>query len=173
MKSVWWLAAAACLLHAETAGFRLESPAFRQDGEISPEYACDGVDVSPPLAWTAPPDGTKSLALIVLGREESPTDRTHWVVYNIPAGSRGLTSQQWPRSRRPDGTRQGINHLGRVGYWGPCPDARHAERIVFTLYALDARMPDKTGYDAGQLAAIMDGHILAKARLAGTYRRRF
>lgn len=45
--------------------FKLRSPAFGPGGEIPPKYTCDGSDVSPPLRWTEPPQGTKGFALIV------------------------------------------------------------------------------------------------------------
>jgi phosphatidylethanolamine-binding protein (PEBP) family uncharacterized protein len=41
------------------------SPAFSQQGEIPSRYTCDREDVSPPLAWTDPPAGTRSFALLV------------------------------------------------------------------------------------------------------------
>ena len=43
----------------------LTSPAFAAGDEIPIRYTCEGDDVSPPLAWSTPPAGTKSLALIV------------------------------------------------------------------------------------------------------------
>ncbi len=43
----------------------LSSTAFPAAGEIPKEYTCDGEDVSPPLAWSGAPAGTKSFVLIV------------------------------------------------------------------------------------------------------------
>ena len=44
--------------------FAMTSPVFQADGAIPARYTCDGDDISPPLSWGTPPDGTQSLALI-------------------------------------------------------------------------------------------------------------
>ena len=46
--------------------FALVSPAFAPGGEIPRRYTCQGEDISPSLAWTGLPPGTKSLALILV-----------------------------------------------------------------------------------------------------------
>jgi phosphatidylethanolamine-binding protein (PEBP) family uncharacterized protein len=46
-------------------GVDLNSPAFKQNGQIPSKYTCEGEDVSPPLAWDDVPDGAKSLVLII------------------------------------------------------------------------------------------------------------
>ena len=40
----------------------ISSIAFAHNAEIPSLYACEGKDVSPPLAWSGAPAGTKSLA---------------------------------------------------------------------------------------------------------------
>ena len=50
---------------APPVSLTLTSPAFAAGTEIPTRYTCEGADLSPPLAWTAPPDGTRSLALVV------------------------------------------------------------------------------------------------------------
>ncbi|HVS59763.1 MAG TPA: hypothetical protein VHE82_03605, partial [Gemmatimonadaceae bacterium] len=57
-------------LHQTTQGlrsmpFKLSSPAFAPNGPIPSKYTCEGADISPPLEWSDPPDGTRSFALIV------------------------------------------------------------------------------------------------------------
>ena len=160
------------MTHAPAA-FQLTSPAFNNGDAIPPPYACDGMNSSPPLAWTDPPAGTQSLALIVKDPDAPGGNFYHWVVYNIPSSQRSLQkTYKWP-SRQPDGTLQGINDFGKVGYGGPCPGPVRTHRYIFTLYALDTRLPQTFGYRAGDLGLVMDGHILAKAQLTGTYRRMF
>jgi Raf kinase inhibitor-like YbhB/YbcL family protein len=66
--------------------------------------------------------------------------------------------------------REGTNDWKRVGYGGPCPPiGRH--RYFFKLYALDITLGDKGALTKPQLEKAMDGHVLEKAELVGTYER--
>jgi phosphatidylethanolamine-binding protein (PEBP) family uncharacterized protein len=38
---------------------------FTDRGRIPRRYTCEGEDISPPLAWSGIPEGTKSFALII------------------------------------------------------------------------------------------------------------
>jgi Raf kinase inhibitor-like YbhB/YbcL family protein len=153
----------------------LRSSAFVDQGEIPQTYTCDGEDHSPPLAWSEPPAGTKSLALIV-DDPDAPDPKApkrvyvHWVLYNIPADSRGLAEAIQP-GYLPKGTLEGLNDWGRTGYGGPCPPiGRH--RYFHKLYALDKVFRDLEQPTKSQLLAVLEGHILAQAELIGTYQRR-
>ena len=74
---------------APPMAFTLSSPAFAAGGEIPARFTCEGQDVSPPLAWPAPPPGTRSLAPIV-DDPDAPDPRApkmtwvHWVLFNLP-----------------------------------------------------------------------------------------
>ena len=46
--------------------FRIESPAFDNGGFIPVKYTADGENISPPLKISGTPQGTKSLALILM-----------------------------------------------------------------------------------------------------------
>ena len=121
-------------------GFALTSDAFTQGGAIPSACTCDGENYSPALAWTAPPAGTKSLALIV-DDPDAPMGRwVHWVVSHLPPTARALPAAFPDDAERPDGTRQGRTDFGRPGYGGPCPPSG-THRYHFTLYALDATPP--------------------------------
>ena len=66
---VLWLCAAT-LAHGEAKGgatmaLALTSTSFTHQGEIPTRHTCEGADVSPELAWSGVPDGTRSLVLIV------------------------------------------------------------------------------------------------------------
>jgi Raf kinase inhibitor-like YbhB/YbcL family protein len=152
-------------------GFVLTSSAF-QDGEgIPSQYTCDGRDVSPPLAWTAPPPGAKSLALINDDPDAPMGTWVHWVVYNLPPSARQLAEAFPAEPERPDGTRQGMTDFGRIGYGGPCPPSG-THRYVFTLYALETVLSLGPGATKAKLEEAMHGHIVGQAQLIGTYRRR-
>jgi Raf kinase inhibitor-like YbhB/YbcL family protein len=153
----------------------LRSSAFVHQGEIAPEYTCDGKDLSPPLSWAGAPAATKSFALIV-DDPDAPDPKAprrvyvHWVLYNIPAASPGLP-EAVSAPDLPLGTREGLNDWGRTGYGGPCPPiGRH--RYFHKLYALDAVLPDLKRPTKAQLLAAMEGHVLSEAQLVGTYQRR-
>lgn len=148
----------------------LTSPAFANGGEIPRKYTCDGEDVSPPLEWGAPPQGTQSLALIMDDPDAPAGTWDHWLLYNLPPDARGLSEGVAPDAVRPDGSRHGKNSWGNLGYGGACPPSgRH--RYFFRLYALDIALDLPTGASKAQLLAAMAGHILAQGELMGTYRR--
>lgn len=151
----------------------LTSPAFAPNATIPPLYTCDGDDVSPPLEWSDVPPGTKSLVLIV-DDPDAPNPAApqrawvHWLLYNLPPDAGALPPGG--DSRLPPGTRRGLNDWRRGAYGGPCPPiGRH--RYFCKLYALDTTLPDLKTPDKGRLERAMEGHVLAKAELVGTYQR--
>jgi Raf kinase inhibitor-like YbhB/YbcL family protein len=155
--------------------FSLRSPSFEHQGPIPAKHTCEGDDVAPPLAWSDPPAGTKSLALIV-DDPDAPDPRApkttwvHWVLYNLPATARALPEGA-TAARLPPGTRQGVNDFGHDGYGGPCPPiGRH--RYFHKLYALDVELTELPRPTKAQLEKSMLGHVLAEAQLIGTYEKR-
>ena len=152
----------------------ISSPAFAANGEIPGKFTCDGQDRSPPLAWRGPPPRTESLALIV-DDPDAPDPAAprmtwvHWVLYDLPPTTQELPEHVAP-GQLPAGTRQGLNDWKRTGYGGPCPPiGRH--RYFFKLYALDTVLPDLRNPTKLQLEKAMEGHILERAELVGTYQR--
>lgn len=150
----------------------ITSPAFAHMDAIPRLYTCEGRDLSPPLAFADIPAGAQSLALIVHDPDVPSPDApkriwVHWVLYNLPADCPGLPEAI---SQLPAGTLEGKNDWGRTGYGGPCPPkGRH--RYIHTLYALDCRLPDLRQPTKAALEQAMQGHILARAELIGTYQR--
>ena len=67
--------------------FQLTSPALGS-GRIPERFTGDGADVSPPLAWSDPPPGTKSFALVVEDTDASGGSFWHWGVCGIDPGQR-------------------------------------------------------------------------------------
>lgn len=152
----------------------LTSPAFDAGASIPPLHTCDGSDISPALAWSGMPAGTKSLVLVVDdpdAPDPAAPQRTwvHWVLYNIPPDAPGLP-QGVTAHALPAGTHEGTNDWKRTGYGGPCPPiGRH--RYFHKLYALDTVLPDLHKPAKAQLEQAMHGHVLAQAELIGTYQR--
>ena len=134
-------------------------------------YTCDGKDISPELAWSGAPDGTKSFALICDDPDAPVGTWVHWVVYNIPSHATGLPKGVPTIKELPDGTRQGINDFHRIGYGGPCPPRGPAHRYFFKLYALDTKLDLPPGATKEQVLEAMKGHVLGEAQLMGKYER--
>jgi len=154
---------------------RLTSSSFDHETEIPTKHSCEGADVSPPLAWSGVPPGTKSLALIV-DDPDAPDPRApkmtwvHWVVLGIPPSVASLQEGGSPAAL-PAGAREGLNDWKTAGYRGPCPPiGRH--RYFHKLYALDTVVSDLGQPDKAALERAMKGHILAQGTLIGTYEKK-
>jgi Raf kinase inhibitor-like YbhB/YbcL family protein len=154
---------------------RIISTAFQNEGEIPTKHTCEGEDISPALEWSAVPEGTQSLALIVDDPDAPDPDApkmvwVHWVLFNLPPDSGGLR-EGIASQELPTGTCEGLNDWKRVGWGGPCPPiGRH--RYFFRLYALDCRLRISGAIGRKQLDRAMQGHVLAEATLMGTYQKK-
>lgn len=147
------------------------SDAFKHEALIPVKHTGDGPDVSPPLAWADPPEGTASFAIICDDPDAPMGTWVHWVIYNIPADARALP-EGVPATEKLDlGAVQGKNDFGKIGYGGPAPPPGKPHRYFFKLYCLDAKLPPDPGATKQQLLATMAGHVLAQGTLMGRYER--
>ncbi len=154
-------------LHA----FELRSTAFAPGGAIPPLYTCQGKDISPPLAWTGMPKGTRSSVLICDDPDAPVGTWIHWVFYNIPPSVTSLP-QGFTKDERPAlGGIHGRSSFGAFGYGGPCPPWG-THRYFFRLYALDTVLNLKSGAEKTDVIKAMEGHVLARAELMGTYKKK-
>jgi len=152
-----------------TQPIRVASKAFGQGTPIPPIYTCDGQNVSPDIEWEDVPPGTKSIAMTCTDPDAPGKTFIHWVIYNIPPAIRSLPQKFSKAESFPDGTRQGINDFGKIGYGGPCPPAG-THRYHFTVYALNTSgLPG--GLNGAGLMAAMRGRVLTTGDLLGTYTR--
>jgi Raf kinase inhibitor-like YbhB/YbcL family protein len=154
----------------EVLELALESAAFAPGESVPVVYTCDGQNISPPLAWGEPPDGTQSFALILVDPDAPAGTWVHWVLYNLLAGARGLPEAVPGETRLADGSLHGANSWGRPGYGGPCPPSG-THRYFFKLYALDTVLDLTPGANKAELERAMDRHILAYGELLGRYSR--
>ena len=152
----------------------LTSSAFTDHHAIPKKYTCQGADVSPPLAWSGAPAGTKSFALIV-DDPDAPDPAApqrvfvHWVLYNVPADVATL-GESASSAALPKGAIEGRNDFGQRKFGGPYPPiGRH--RYFFKLHALDLALERGEPLDRNGLEAAMRGHVLEKAELVGTYQK--
>ena len=156
---------------------QVTSSAFAQGHAIPKKYTGDGEDVSPPLAWSNTPEKTKELALICDDPDAPNGTWVHWVIYKIPADTKGLPEGVPRKSRlkEPHGAVQGKNSWPAseaIGYRGPMPPPGHGtHHYYFKLYALDATMTAEPGLDKKAVLEKINDHILAEGVLMGTYER--
>jgi Raf kinase inhibitor-like YbhB/YbcL family protein len=158
----------ASLTPVETGPVVFTSEAFSSGGAIPIEYSCDGDNISPPLAWSRLPAGTESLALTM--DDLDANGYVHWVMYNMPPDSTGLGADAVPNEELDDGSLQGVNSRGEIGYTGPCPPGGEHE-YRFRLYALDTAIDPEAGATLAEVEAAIAGHVLALSELVGTYSR--
>ena len=148
--------------------FTLTSERFIEGQPIPEKFTCEGQNVSPALAWTDPPSGTETFALI-MDDPDAPGDTwIHWVLYNIPGGTSFMPDALPGQGGIAYVGNHGMNTAGNTYYEGPCPPSG-THRYFFKLYALDTALDFSASPDAVELTAAMQGHVLAQAELMGTY----
>ncbi|MBV9287417.1 MAG: YbhB/YbcL family Raf kinase inhibitor-like protein [Hyphomicrobiales bacterium] len=175
----------------------LASPDVAEGGRIAEEQVfnggdCRGQDVSPALAWSGAPGGTKSFAVsmfdpdaagfwrraenFVIGLIDSDrSDRSgfwHWWVVDISSETASLPKGAGKGPGLPAGAVQLRNDFGAIGYDGPCPPKGRPHHYQITVYALDV---DKLDVDENTPPALVGSkvrpHVLAKATLVGLWGR--
>jgi Raf kinase inhibitor-like YbhB/YbcL family protein len=154
--------------------FRLQSPAFSDNGPIPRAHTCDGADLSPPLTWSGAPPETREYALIMDDPDAPGRTWVHWVLYRIPAGTTALPPGI-PTDRElthPIAARQGMNDSHSTGWAGPCPPPGAPHGYVFTLYALSAPIELPPGATKAVLLESMKRVVIGQAVLRGRYGRK-
>src|SRR5438552_8797864 len=165
------LAAALVRPGGAAMAFELKSSAFKAGETIPRKHTCDGQDLSPPLAWTDPPPGRRSVALVSDDPDAPAGTWVHWVLYGVPASATSLPEALRPAPRLDDGSRRGTNDFRRTGYGGPCPPRGASHRYSFRLYPLDAGPRPAPGRTQAALLKAIGGHTRGQAELMGRYAR--
>ena len=135
--------------------------------EICP---CPGQNVSPQLAWTNAPEGTKSFAILMFDVDgQSGAGVSHWVAYNVAPTVHALAEGDGTAGRNftgGSGTRSNANYLG------PCPprgDGPH--HYLITVMALDLEPKLAPGLTREAFLAAVKGHQLAASSVGGLFAR--
>jgi Raf kinase inhibitor-like YbhB/YbcL family protein len=149
---------------------QLQSSVFSSNGMIPSKYTCDGDNISPPLTWDHAPNGTTSFALIVEDPDAPKGTFTHWVVYDIPSSQNQLLEGIMRESTLPDGSIQGKNDFGELGFGGPCPP-EGSHRYIFRLHALERSLNLAPGASKTEVLKAMEGNVLESAELMAHYAR--
>jgi hypothetical protein len=156
---------------ASASKIELKTTSFTPGGFIPKRFTCEAANVSPALAWTDPPPGTQSFAIIEDDPDAPSGTFVHWLAYDLPAAYHGLPEGLSGNAQMAGGGRQGTNDFSRTGYGGPCPPRGRPHRYFIRLYALDAILNLRPAATRKELEAAMQGHILAQAGLMGRFQR--
>jgi Raf kinase inhibitor-like YbhB/YbcL family protein len=143
------------------------SSTFPSNGVIPLDNSAYGKSISPQLSWSGAPKGTRSFVVLAEDPDAgSPKPFVHWVVYDVPASSRGFSA-----GALPPGAVAGANGSGKTGYRGPHPPPDGDHHYHFQVFALDRTLGLKPGADRDTAVAAMRGHVLAEGEVVGRFRK--
>jgi Raf kinase inhibitor-like YbhB/YbcL family protein len=149
------------------AGIELRSEAFNDHAPIPRRYTKDGEDVSPPLSWSAPPDGTQELMLMCEDPDAPSGTFLHWLVTGIDPARRGVAAGELPAGGDPH-----TNGFGDRGWGGPLPPpGDESHRYFFRLYALPEPVTLADQATADDVHRTVDRRQLASGNIVGLYQR--
>jgi Raf kinase inhibitor-like YbhB/YbcL family protein len=157
--------------------FTITSSAFKDGERLAVKMAgnnkqnpnCVGENVSPPLAWANPPEGTKSYALLMFDPEGRPPGGvSHWVAYGIPVAVKGFAEGEV--SEQTDKYVGGKSLMGLPHYFGPCTPPGAPHHYTFTLIATDLEPTAlQPGMTRDELIKALEGHAKGATGIIGTF----
>ncbi len=159
----------------QAENFTLTSTDLKGEMTKTEEFAgfgCDGSNLSPALSWKGAPEGTKSFAVTLY---DTTARFWHWSIFDIPASQKGLVAGAGDPQKglAPEGSIQGKNDYGLIGFGGPCPpkgDKPHT--YIYTVYAIKVA---KLGADQNRspvaIGLLLEKNALAKASIKSYYGR--
>jgi Raf kinase inhibitor-like YbhB/YbcL family protein len=149
----------------------LRSSAFDDGATIPRQFTREGEDLSPPLAWSDAPDGTRSFVVLCDDPDAPSGMWHHWAAYDIPVQRTELPPGAAHAGKA--GLLQALNDFGQPGYGGPYPprnDGPH--HYLFRLLALSTgRLQVRKDPTCVQVEREARKHLLAEAVLVGRYER--
>jgi Raf kinase inhibitor-like YbhB/YbcL family protein len=139
------------------ASIEVTSPAFGNQERIPEQYTADGDGISPPLEWRCVPMSAEAVVLLVEDADSpTPQPLVHAIIWDLPGSDASL-----PEGALPSGS-----------YSPPDPPPGHGEhRYVFQVFALDIVLRFESPPSRRELLDRIDGHVIAKGLLIGTYGR--
>jgi Raf kinase inhibitor-like YbhB/YbcL family protein len=170
----------AALSFAESSGFRISSPGWREGGTVPQENVfngsgCGGANVSPEFHWSGAPAGSKSFAITIFDLDAPARGGWwHWMVFNIPAKVSGLPAGAGNKGSRalPVDCVQCQNDYGEPGYGGPCPPPGTTHRYLVKVYALNVeKLSLGSDVPPAKLARLIEEHSIGFAQLTAKYGR--
>jgi Raf kinase inhibitor-like YbhB/YbcL family protein len=154
--------------------FTLTSTAYADGGVIPLAHVCaqqTGMNQSPPLAWTNPPAGTMSFAIVFTDIHDPQDPFIHSVIYDIPSTATSVPGNISRMYAPPDvaGAHQTNAYDGARGYAGPCPGEMHT--YEHAIYALPTATLTGATMATNRTAAtnLIKANNLGVAKLLGTH----
>ena len=136
--------------------FSITCSDFDEGAEIPKKFGYKFENEEPNISFNRPPSSTTTLALIMDDPDAMGAVGKvwlHWLQYHNLTESSPV---------------EGKTDFDEIGYGGPAPpDKRHT--YIFKAYALDTELELKEGFSKQELEDAMKGHILAEAKLTGTF----
>ena len=136
--------------------FSITCSDFDEGAEIPKKFGYKFENEEPNISFNRPPSSTTTLALIMDDPDAMGAVGKvwlHWLQYHNLTESSPV---------------EGKTDFGEIGYGGPAPpDRRHT--YIFKAYALDTELELKEGFSKQELEDSMKGHIIAEAKLTGTF----
>ncbi len=136
--------------------FSITCSDFDEGAEIPKKFGYKFENKEPNISFNRPPSSTTTLALIMDDPDAMGAVGKvwlHWLQYHNLTESSPV---------------EGKTDFDEIGYGGPAPpDKRHT--YIFKAYALDTELELKEGFSKQELEDAMKGHILAEAKLTGTF----
>ena len=136
--------------------FSITCSDFDEGAEIPKKFGYKFENEEPNISFNRPPSSTTTLALIMDDPDAMGAVGKvwlHWLQYHNLTESSPV---------------EGKTDFDEIGYGGPAPpDGRHT--YVFKAYALDTELELKEGFSKQELEGAMKDHIVAEAKLTGTF----
>ena len=136
--------------------FSITCSDFDEGAEIPKKFGYKFENEEPNISFNRPPSSTTTLALIMDDPDAMGAVGKvwlHWLQYHNLTESSPV---------------EGKTDFDEIGYGGPAPpDGKHT--YIFKAYALDTELELKEGFSKQELENEMKGHILAEAKLTGTF----
>ena len=143
--------------------FSITSHDFKEGEEIPKKFGYKHGNEQPDIRFGHVPNETKTLALIMDDPDAMGAVGkvwVHWLEYHDTSDITTTINGKTSTSGKTD--------FGEIGYGGPAPpDKRHT--YIFKAYALDVELDLNEGYSKQELEDAMKGHIIAEAKLTGTF----
>jgi len=170
-----------CIVQIANAAdpFVLTSAAFKDGTPMPKKYSnntpgnanCVGENVSPPLAWSNPPAGTKSFAITMVDPEgRGGTGVVHWVGYGIPVSVTGFAEGEFSKPSDKYVGGKSTAGGGAATYRGPCPPRGAPHHYTFILIATDLDPKElPPGLTREELYAKLTGHAKGATGLVGLF----